>query len=406
MLPAHRSLLTVPSANTPAPLAGIYLHVPFCSQRCVYCDFYFVTTQRDAGAFVASIETEAGWYAQEFGTREPIETIYFGGGTPSLLSADEIGRMLDALSRGFDTSGLTEVTLEANPEDITGAAGADHLAALRSLGVTRISLGVQSYFEEDLRFFTRVHDAAQAERATELVAGAGFESFSVDLIFGRPDQPFEYWAANLEKAVRLGAPHLSTYGLTIEERTPLAKQVASGRVTPAPDDTLRERYAFTAEYLASHGLEHYEVSSFARPGHRSRHNESYWRHANYLGLGPSAHSFWRRTRSRGERWSNVRHLGRWQGLLQSRALPVDSREALDPDQLADEAILLGLRRIADGLELAVLERDYGVDLLSERAGVLAELERAGLIHPVSTHVRLTTDGAAVADAVALRLITP
>jgi oxygen-independent coproporphyrinogen-3 oxidase len=167
---------------------------------------------------------------------------------------------------------------------------------------------------------------------------------------------------------------------------------------------MRERYLFTAAYLAGHGLEHYEVSSFARPGHRSRHNESYWRHANYLGVGPSAHSFWRNTRSQAERWANVRHLGRWQGLLAARALPVEGREPVGPDALADEAVLLGLRRVADGLELAALERDYGVDLLTDKRAVLAELEKAGLIHPVTDRVRLTTEGAAVADAVALKLV--
>jgi oxygen-independent coproporphyrinogen-3 oxidase len=385
-------------------VAGIYVHVPFCSQRCVYCDFYFVTTKREGASFVRSLEAEAAWYASEFGTREPVETIYVGGGTPSLLSLAEVERVLTAIHRGFDTAGVREVTFEANPEDVAGEAGAAYLAGLRGLGVTRLSLGVQSYFDEDLRFFTRVHDAAVAEDATRRVAEAGFDSFSVDLIFGRPEQPFEYWAANLQKAVRLGAPHVSTYGLTIEERTPLARQVELGRVVPAGDETMRERYAFTAEYLASEGLEHYEVSSFARPGHRSQHNESYWRHGNYLGLGPSAHSFWRRTRSRGERWSNVRHLGQWQGLLDTRALPVDARETVDADTLADEAILLGLRRLADGLDLEDLERDYGVDLLAERSAVLAELERAGLIHPVTDRVRLTTEGAAVADAVALRLV--
>lgn len=385
------------------PLAGLYVHVPFCARRCVYCDFYFVTTQRDTAAYVAALEAEIAWYGAEFGRREPLETLYLGGGTPSVLSLEELGRVVRAVEQGFDTSALAEVTLEANPEDLSGDAGAAYLAGLRGLGVTRLSLGVQSYFDADLRFFNRAHDAAQAEEATARVADSGFDSFSVDLIFGAPDQPFEYWAANLEKAVRLGAPHLSTYGLTVEERTPLAKQVARGLVSPVADEAMRERYLFTAEYLAGRGLAHYEVSSFARPGHRSRHNEAYWRHANYLGVGPSAHSFWRKTRSQAERWANVRHLGRWQGLLAARALPVEAREPVGPDALADEAILLGLRRVADGLELAALERDYGVDLLAEKAAVLAELERAGLIHPVAGRVRLTTEGAAVADAVALKL---
>lgn len=385
-------------------MAGLYIHVPFCAKRCVYCDFYFVTTSRDTAGFVAAAETEIAYYGAEVGRREPLETLYFGGGTPSMLSMEEVARLMGAVHRHFDTSALAEVTFEANPEDLAGEDGVAYLTALKGLGVTRISLGVQSFFAEDLEFFGRAHDAAQAERAAERVTAAGFDSFSIDLIFGAPEQPFEYWGANLEKALRLGAPHLSTYSLTVEERTPLAKAVAAGRISPVTDEAMRERYLFTAEYLEARGLEHYEVSSFARPGHRSRHNEAYWRHANYVGIGPSAHSFWRTTRSHGERWWNVRHLGRWAGLLAAHERPVEAREPVDADGLADEAVLLGLRRLADGLDLAALARDYGVDLLTEKPAVLAELENAGLIHPVTDRLRLTTDGAAVADAVALKLV--
>src|SRR5690606_10098779 len=228
---------------------------------------------------------------------------------------------------------LAEVTLEMNPED----AAPEYLRGLKALGVTRLSLGVQSFFDEDLAFMNRAHDAITAERAVEAVA-AEYDSFSVDLIFGRPEQPFEYWGANLEKAVRLGAPHLSCYGLTVEARTPLAKQVALGRVVPEGDETLRERFLFTHDYLTARGFSHYEVSSYARPGHESRHNSAYWRHANYPGFGPSAHSFWRETRSLAHRWSNVRHLGRYQALLDAHEPPLDARETLGAGALADEAV--------------------------------------------------------------------
>jgi oxygen-independent coproporphyrinogen III oxidase len=227
---------------------------------------------------------------------------------------------------------------------------------------------------------------------------------SVDLIFGIPDQPFEHWGANLEKALRLGADHLSTYSLTVEERTPLFKMVELGRVVPEGDDELRERYLFTHRYLEERGFEHYEVSSFAKPGRRSQHNEGYWTHATTIGLGPSAHSFWRETRSRGWRWSDVAHLGRWQALALAGEQPLEAREQIGPDELADEAVLLGLRRLVDGLDLDRLERDYGVDLLGDKAAQLAALEGAGLIETTPCRVRLTIEGAAVADAVALRLV--
>ncbi len=397
-------------------LAGLYVHVPFCTQRCVYCDFYFTTTRHNTGAFasrslpgfVAALEHEIAWVGATYGKREPLDTLYFGGGTPSVLPLEGVARLLRAVERHFDARALAEVTFEANPENVAGAEGRDYLAGLRALGVTRLSLGVQSFFDADLAFMGRAHDAASAEDAVRNVEKAGFDSWSLDLIFGLPEQPFEYWGANLEKAVRLGAPHLATYGLTVEDGTPLHRQIARGRVSPVADEAMRERYLFTSAYLQERGFEHYEVSAFARTGagrtHRSRHNEGYWRHLNYVGVGPSAHSFWKATRSRAERWANVRHLGRWQGLLAAHEPPVEAREHVGADALADEFVLLSLRRLTDGLDLGVLARDYGVDLLEEKPRVLAELERAGLVHPVTDRVRLTTEGAAVADAVALKLV--
>jgi oxygen-independent coproporphyrinogen III oxidase len=379
-------------------LASIYVHIPFCQRRCIYCDFYFVTTQRDTGTFVRALETEIEAYGREFGSKEPVETLYFGGGTPSLLPLEDVARVVGAVHKHFDTSALAEVTLEMNPED----AAPEYLRGLKALGVTRLSLGVQSFFDADLRFMHRAHDAITAERAVEAVAAA-FDDFSVDFIFGVPEQPFEYWGANLEKAVRLGAPHLSCYSLTVEERTPLARQVALGRVVPEGDEGLRERFLFTHRYLEDRGLTHYEVSSFARPGHHSKHNSAYWRHTNYLGFGPSAHSFWRKTRSLAHRWSNVRHLGRYQALLAAHEPPLEERDALGADALADEAVLLGLRRLDTGLDLERLARDYGVDLLVDKRAELAALEGAGLLAVEPGRVRLTPEGAAVADAVAVKL---
>ena len=286
----------------PLPLAGLYVHVPFCTQRCVYCDFYFTTTRRDEGGYVRALRAEAERMGQEYRDKAPLRTLYLGGGTPSLLSPDALAGVIQTAHEHFDTAGLEEVTVEANPEDLAGADGAAWLRAARDLGVTRLSLGVQSFFDDDLAFMNRAHDAAQAEAGAE-AAVATIGDVSIDLIFGIPDQPFEHWGANLQKAIRLGATHVSTYSLTVEERTPLHKLVALGRVVPEGDELLRERYEFTHRYLAEAGFEHYEVSSFARPGHRSRHNEGYWTHETMIGLGPSAHSFWRETRSRGWRWA-------------------------------------------------------------------------------------------------------
>jgi oxygen-independent coproporphyrinogen-3 oxidase len=379
---------------------GLYIHVPFCSQRCVYCNFYFTTTSRDVDRYVRALAVEIEAYAAEYAARGPLRTLYFGGGTPSLLPLSALARILDTVHRGFDTSALDEVTLEANPEDLAAPGAA---SALRALGITRLSLGVQSFFEDDLRFMNRAHSAAQAEAAVRAAAEA-FETFSVDLIFGVPEQPLEVWGANLEKAVRLGAPHLSAYSLTVEPHTPLGKQAARGLVVPEGDDLLRERFLMTHAFLEARGFEHYEVSSFARPGHRGRHNEGYWTHANALAAGPSAHGFWRQSTGMAVRWANVANLRLWTELLEQGRLPVDRREAMGLDELADEAVLLRLRRLVDGLDLDRLEADYGLDLLAERADVLAALEGAGLLTTDTRRVRLTPEGAVIADAVALRLV--
>lgn len=380
-------------------MAGIYVHVPFCTQRCVYCDFYFTTTRHNFSAFTQALVAEIESYGREFGAAEPIASVYFGGGTPSLLPLDEIARILATVERHFDTSALGEITLEMNPEDAKPA----YLRGLRDLGITRLSLGVQSFFEDDLRFMNRAHDAAQAEAAVLAVRDV-FEMFSIDLIFGLPDQPFEYWGANLEKAVRLGAPHLSTYSLTVEERTPLARQVSRGLLEPATDETMRDRFLFTMKYLTERGYGHYEVCSFAREGQRSMHNQNYWRHCNYLGFGPSAHSFWKRTRSLAHRWSNVSSIGPYNALLQKHERPLDEREKLAPGMLADEYVFLGLRLMEDGLDLTPLETDYGVNLLTEKRDALADLEAGGLLNVRNNRIYLTQEGAVVADAVALKLV--
>ena len=381
------------------PMAGLYLHIPFCTQRCIYCDFYFVTTSRDFGSFVRALETEIEAYGSEYGNREPIETIYFGGGTPSLLAVEDVARLMQAMHRHFDCSAVEEVTFEVNPENAT----LDYLHGLRGIGVTRLSLGVQSFFDEDLRFMTRVHGAAEAERAIDTIRRVGFDSFSIDLIFGVPEQPAEHWMANLEKAARLNVPHLSTYGLTVEERTVLANQVERGLVKPMPDEAMRERFLDTMDFLRHHGYEHYEVSSFAQPGAESRHNSLYWRHGNYLGFGPSAHSFWRQTRSFAGRWANVRNLKRYEALLRQHERPLEMQDRLGADELADEYLLLRLRTDA-GLDLDTYETDYGVDLLTEKIDVLADLEAAGLVEVRNGLVRLTDDGVLVCDAVTARLL--
>lgn len=380
-------------------MASLYLHIPFCTQRCVYCDFYFVTSRKSHGVFVDALRNEIEYYASLYAARESIETIYFGGGTPSLLEAEVLGGLLAHIHTHFDTSELKETTLEINPED----ASVDDLISLRSLGFDRLSIGIQSFFPGDLEFMNRSHNAEDADASLEHAAQAGFDDFSVDLIFGIPDQPQEYWYANVQKLVRLGVPHISTYGLTVEDRTPLGNMVARGLVQPTPDDDLADRYRFTMDFLSEHGYEHYEISSFAKAGHRSLHNQTYWNHDNYLGFGPSAHSFWWRGLP-AYRWFNERNLPRYETLLQRHHLPVGGREAMTIDVLANEYILLRLRT-SEGIDLTRLEQQYGVDLLFEKDEELCRLEADGLIeHVRGERIRLTDDGKLLCDAITSKLL--
>lgn len=380
-------------------MAGLYIHVPFCERRCVYCDFYFVTTARSHAPFVAALNAEVAHYGAEFGKREPLKTIYFGGGTPSRLAAGDLESILGTIARHFDTSQVEEVTLELNPDD----ASVTYLRSLRAMGVDRLSIGIQSFFADDLAFMNRSHSELQARGVVDEVRTAGFDNFSVDLIFGLPEQPPEYWAANLERATRMDVPHLSTYSLTVEPRTVLANQVERGLVSELPDEDLSDRYLFTMEYLESRGYEHYEISSFSKPGMRSKHNAAYWRHANYIGLGPAAHSFWW-SGLPASRWANVRNLKAYEALVSGGQMPLDFRERLTLDDLANEHLMLGLRT-SDGIDLDHLEERYGVDLLDEKIDEIAQLEEGGLLEPVTSRtLKLTRQGRTVCDSVVQRLV--
>ncbi len=390
--------MAAPAFGTPT-MAGLYLHIPFCSQRCVYCDFYFVTTQKTHGAFVEAMSNEIAYYASTYAEREPIRTIYFGGGTPSLLEAGELGILLQSIHTHFDVSALEETTLEVNPEN----ADVDFLSSLRSLGFDRLSIGIQSFFPSDLEFMNRSHSPEDAEACIEHARKAGFDNFSADLIFGIPDQPEEYWYANVQKLIRLGTPHISTYSLTIEEKTPLGKMVDRNLVQPVQDEEMEERYRFTMGYLKEQGYEHYEISSFAKPGARSRHNQIYWDHSNYLGFGPSAHSFWWRGLP-AYRWFNERNLRRYESLLRQHEVPIGGRESMSLDMLADEYILLRLRT-SDGIDLSRLEKHYGVDLLYEKEEEIGRLESEGYLETVGTdRIHLTDDGKLLCDSITSKLL--
>jgi oxygen-independent coproporphyrinogen-3 oxidase len=322
----------------------VYVHVPFCARRCSYCDFSIaVRREVPALAFAARIADELALRRES--SRE-VDSIYLGGGTPSRLGGAGVAAVLDAVRTVCTPAAVAELTIEVNPEDVT----ADAARAWAQAGVNRVSLGVQSFHDPVLRWMHRVHDAAAVPRAIGQLRDAGLADVSVDLIFAVPAALERDWARDLDQALALAPTHVSLYGLTVEQGTPLGRWTARGEAREAPEE------AYEAEFLAAHraftaaGFEHYEVSNYARPGHRARHNSAYWSGAAYLGLGPSAHGFDGSAR----RW-NVPAYAAWDAAVREGTDPVGGVEELSDDNRIAEAVYLGLRT-TDGLPLEPGER--------------------------------------------------
>jgi oxygen-independent coproporphyrinogen-3 oxidase len=378
-------------------MAAVYIHVPFCRRRCSYCDFYFVTSHRRIGEYVDAVCKEIELRAATLPSTEPVRTLYFGGGTPSRLTIKQIEAVVRQIHTHFDTTQLEEVTVEVNPEDSED----DYLERLLDLGVTRLSIGIQSLDAGDLEFMFRAHTAEQGRRTVEHALRIGFDAVSLDLIFGLPDMSNERWRRNVEYAVGSGVQHVSLYGLTVEPETVLGKWVRSGDVTPAPERTMEEQYRTAHEIMTTSGFEHYEISNFARPGFRSLHNLSYWNHSNYLGLGPSAHSFWASPGAL--RWENPRSLRRYLSALNAGELPPIEEEVLDRDRLMSEYVLLGLRTL-DGIDLRVLETRYGHHISQQGEAMIGALVDSGKMAREDEKLHLTVDGFLVADSITSMLL--
>lgn len=313
-------------------MSGIYLHIPFCRKACTYCDFHFSTSTGTLPRVLEAMHRELELRATERAA-DPIRTIYFGGGTPSLLDSVRIEELLHRMRSLFTVDPEAEITLEANPDDVTPG----RLEAWRAMGINRLSLGTQSFRDDRLTFMGRAHNAAEARRSIDRIAKAGFASWTIDLIYGLPDMDLAEWNEQLTIALDHGMPHLSAYCLTVEPRTALAHQVNTGKVQVPEDAATSAQFDRLMDRMEQAGLDHYEISNFGLPGHYSRHNISYWQGQAYLGIGPSAHSFLGRER----RW-NVANNMRY-------ALGVESGstwwegEVLSPRQRANEMLMTGLR---------------------------------------------------------------
>lgn len=266
-------------------MAGIYVHIPFCHKACVYCNFHFSTSLKRKNDFLRALFQEID-LQHDYLKNKVINTIYFGGGTPSVLSGEEVQQIVDKISSIYNLHPKAEITLEANPEDLS----ASYLSLLSESRINRLSIGVQSFVDAELEYLGRTHSGARAEESILHARQAGFENITIDLIFGIPGQSVHSWTNTLKKMIALAIPHASCYALTVEARTILAHQIKKGRMAPSESKSAR-LFAVTMAQLEEAGYQHYEISNFARPGFESKHNMSYWQGSHYLGLGPSAHSF-------------------------------------------------------------------------------------------------------------------
>jgi len=379
-------------------MGSLYLHIPYCEKKCLYCDFYSIENMDSVERFLGALEKEVAMTAAEYAGKESFETIFFGGGTPSLLPPSTLERILGKLHSGFRVDANAEVTVETNP----GTADLEKLRAYRSLGVNRLSIGIQSFHPDELKFLSRIHTAKEAADCVENAYRAGFENINVDLIFSLPKQTLDRWKENLQRAARLQPKHISAYSLIVEEHTPLYAMVQDGRVKPLSEKKDSAMYETTLEMMAKFGYDQYEVSNFARPGFACRHNKNYWNHSNYLGFGPSAHSFWKDHQTGGRRWWNARSIAQYCDAVHKGTSAAAGSEVVDKEKMFSEAVFLGLR--TGELSVTTLQQLYGIDMLEAKGEKLKLYSDEQLLHIDNRRIALTRKGFMVCDAIAESLL--
>ncbi len=371
-------------------MAGIYIHIPFCKQACHYCNFHFSTSLQLKNDLITALLKEIA-ITGIFSEAGPIETLYLGGGTPSLLSLDELEKIREAIDKKFGTPVFTELTLEANPDDINP----ENLANWKKAGINRLSIGVQSFFAEDLQWMNRAHNQEQAIACIRMAQSSGFQNLSIDLIYGTPGLSDENWAKNLETAMALEIPHLSCYALTVEPKTALQAMIAKNKRSNIDAGQQSRQFLQMSQELREKGYEHYEISNFAKPGWRSRHNSSYWQGQPYYGFGPSAHSYDGSSRS----W-NIANNALYINSLLKGILPAE-REILSHTQRLNEYIMTSLRTM-EGLDMKIIEKEYGTGMADEILKTLGKYEN-GRIQRMGNNWILTEKGKLFADGIAADL---
>lgn len=371
--------------------ASVYIHVPYCKSKCRYCNFNSYPGREDEfGNYVNALLAELELRSQHL-SAAVVPTVFFGGGTPTVIGAEMLGAILDRCpaEAGLAVSPEAEISIEANPETVSPPL----LDALLAAGFNRISLGVQSFSDTALRRLGRIHSGAQAALAVRQAAEAGFRNISVDLMFGIPAQDIAGWEEDLEAALSLRPQHISAYGLAVEEKTPFARLLKLGLISLPDEEACCKMYSAAVEKLARAGYEHYEISNFALPGYRCRHNVNYWRNGSYLGLGAGAHSY-----LDGERSANVDDPGRYIAMAANAGSAVRFHEKLAPRAALGEALMLGLR-LLEGIDMEEYTGRYGVDFQQEFGGTVAELVCQGFMEMEGGRLKLTRRGVLLSDEV-------
>lgn len=380
-------------------MAGIYIHIPFCKKACNYCNFHFSTSLRYKDELIIALLKEIDLTVESIASTEnnvdliePIDTIYFGGGTPSLLNQDELESIMNKIFSIFKISGDAEISIEANPDDITE----EKLIEWKKAGINRLSIGIQSFYQEDLEWMNRAHNIDQAIQCIELSQKNGFYNISIDLIYGTPLLTNEKWEENVKKALAYNIPHLSCYALTVEPKTLLNKLIEQKKSADVDPDRQAEQFVLLMNWLKVAGYEHYEISNFAKPGNRSRHNSSYWQGKKYFGFGPSAHSFDGQNRQ----W-NIANNSIYIKTIHEGSIPFE-KEILTQTQRINEFIMISLRTM-EGLNLKIFENMTDEKSKENLLQSAIKYINSSLLNIENDQLILTNKGKLLADGIAADL---
>ena len=371
---------------------AIYIHIPFCDHKCIYCDFYSIVSYENVSSYLIALKKELDFFSEKYSADRKIISLFFGGGTPSFMEPEYIAEIIQHLKKNFHLVDDAEITLETNP----GTVSKEKLKKFREIGINRISIGIQSFDEDELKFLTRIHDSKTAIKTIHDAAHSGFDNISIDLIFNLPKQTKEIWRSNLEKAMRLPIKHISTYSLILEHGTILNKMVLDGKVKMQSEDYDADLYEFTIDFLTQHGFNQYEVSNFARNGKECVHNNAYWRYKDYLSFGTSAHSF-----VDGKRWWNYSSLSFYNTAVLSKGNAVVGEEILSKNEMLDEYIMLALR--SKGLDLMELKNLFGCNWFEQNKNFLNQLEEENFIISKNNLLSFTPKGYAICDEILTKM---